>query len=141
MGSRYSGGKVPAATVDEDPERTLRAEWEKFSSEIYPLCDGFQFHALLEQLNVFVKAVNRYLDVRSPWKLAKSADPADQARVATSLAYLAESVRLGAATSRRLCRKFPRAFSACLDSHPWKKWEGQLTWGDAARWGASWAKR
>jgi methionyl-tRNA synthetase len=128
MGARYSGGKVPAATVDEDPERTLRAEWEKFAPEIYPLCDGFQFHTLLEKLNTFVKAINRYLDVRSPWKLAKSADPADQARVATSLAHLAEAVRLVAATLAPVMPEVSARILALLGQPPVEQWDGQLAW-------------
>jgi len=129
MGARYSGGKVPVATVDEDPERTLRAEWEKFAPEIYPLCDGYQFHALLEKLNAFVKAINRYLDVRSPWKLAKSADPADQARVATSLAHLAEAVRLVAATLTPVMPEVSARILALLGQPPVEKWDGELAWG------------
>jgi methionyl-tRNA synthetase len=129
MASRYSGGKVPAATVEEEPERTLRAEWEKFAPEIYPLCDEFQFHTLLEKLNIFVKAVNRYLDVRSPWKLAKSADPADQARVATSLAHLAEGLRLIAATLAPVMPEVSARILGLLGQPPVEKWDGQLAWG------------
>ncbi|HVU37011.1 MAG TPA: class I tRNA ligase family protein [Opitutales bacterium] len=129
MGARYAGGVVPAATVNEEPERTLQAEWEKFAPEIYPLCDGFQFHLLLEKLNVFVKAINRYLDVRSPWKLAKSADAADQARVATSLAYLAESVRLAAVTLAPIMPETSAKILGLLGQPPVAKWEGSLTWG------------
>jgi methionyl-tRNA synthetase len=129
MGARYSGGRVPAATVDEDPERTLRAEWGKFAPEIYPLGDGYQFHALLEKLNTFVKAINRYLDVRSPWKLAKSADPADQARVATSLAHLAEAVRLVAATLTPVTPQVSARILGLLGQPPIEKWDGQLDWG------------
>ena len=129
MGLRYSGGLVPAASVDEEPEKTLRAEWEKFAPEIYPLCDGFQFHLLLEKLNAFVKSVNRYLDVRSPWKLAKSADAADQARVATSLAHLAEGVRLAAVTLAPVAPEISGKILALLSQPPIEKWEGELTWG------------
>ena len=115
--------------MDEEPERTLRAEWEKFAPEIYPLGDGYQFHALLEKLNTFVKAINRYLDVRSPWKLAKSADPADQARVATSLAHLAEAVRLVAATLTPVMPQVSARILGLLGQPPVEKWDGQLAWG------------
>ena len=130
MGSRYSGGKVPAATVAEEPERTLRAEWEKFLPEIIPLTKAYQFHLLLEQLNVFVKSINRYLDVRSPWKLAKSADPADAPRVQTSLAYLAESVRLTAVTLAPISPEISARMLDLLGQPPVDKWEGTLAWGD-----------
>jgi len=130
MASRYSGGKVPVATIAEEPEHTLRAEWEKFAPEIIPLADGYQFHTLLEKLNTFVKAINRYLDVRSPWKLAKSADPTDQARVASSLAHLAESVRLTAATLAPITPEISSRMLGLLGQPPVEKWAGNLTWGD-----------
>ncbi|MGA2053362.1 MAG: class I tRNA ligase family protein, partial [Opitutales bacterium] len=128
MGARYSGGKVPAATVGEEPERTLRAEWEKLAPEIWPLCDEYQFHALLERINGFVKAINRYLDARSPWKLAKSADAADQARVATSLAYLAEGVRLAAVAYAPFMPGISARVLALLGQPPVEGWEKELKW-------------
>jgi len=130
MGSRYSGGKVPVATVTEEPERTLRAEWETFAPEIIPLADGYQFHILLEKLNAFVKAINRYLDVRSPWKLAKSADPADQARVQSSLAHLAEGVRLAAVTLTPVMPEISAKILGLLGQPPVEKWDGNLVWDE-----------
>jgi methionyl-tRNA synthetase len=129
MVARYAAGRVPAATVVEDPEKTLRAEWEVFVPEIYPLCDGFQFHTLLEKLNIFVKSINRYLDVRSPWKLAKSASPADPARLATSLAHLAEAVRLAAVTLTPVMPEVSARILALLGQPPVELWHGQLAWG------------
>jgi len=130
MGSRYCGSKVPVATVIEEPERTLRAEWDKFAPEIIPLTETYQFHALLEKLNIFVKSINRYLDVRSPWKLAKSTDATDQARVQTSLAYLAESVRLVAATLASITPEISTRMLALLGQPPVELWEGNLAWSD-----------
>ena len=130
MGARYSGGKVPVATIDEEPERTLRAEWEKLAPEIGPLCEDFQFHVVIERINGFVKAINRYLDVRSPWKLVKSADPTDQARVTTSLAYLAEGVRLAAVAYAPFMPVISVRVLGLLGQKPVELWEGNLTWGN-----------
>ena len=130
MGARYCGGKVPAASVDEEPERTLRAEWERLAPEIGPLCEEFQFHVVIERINGFVKAINRYLDIRSPWKLAKSNDAADQAKVATSLAYLAEGVRLAAAAYAPFMPGISARVLGLLGQKPVERWEGQLAWGD-----------
>jgi methionyl-tRNA synthetase len=128
MGARYSGGKVPAATVDEEAEQTLRAEWVRLLPEIAPLADEFQFHTLLERINGFVKAINRYLDVRSPWKLAKSAEAADQARVATSLAYLAEGVRLVAVAYAPFMPEISARVLGLLGQPAVTSWAGQLDW-------------
>jgi methionyl-tRNA synthetase len=132
MGARYAGGKVPAALlssgVDEEPERTLRAEWERLAPEIGPLCDDFQFHTVIERINGFVKAINRYLDIRSPWKLAKSPEAADQAKVATSLAYLAEGVRLAAVAYAPFMPGISARVLGLLGQKPVERWEGQLVW-------------
>ncbi len=129
MGSRYSGGLVPAPTIAEEPERALRTAWEEFAPTIYPLCDEYQFHSLLDRLNAFVKALNRYLETRAPWKLAKSADPVDQARTATSLAFLAEGVRLTAVVLAPVMPEISARVLALLGQPPIEKWDGQLTWG------------
>jgi methionyl-tRNA synthetase len=130
MAARYAGGKVPAPAAAEEPERTLRAAWAEVEPVMFALCGEFQFHAVLERLNVFVKAVNRYLEVRSPWKLAKSADPADQVRVAGSLAQVAEGVRLAATAYAPFMPEISARVLALLGQPPVERWEGQLAWGE-----------
>jgi methionyl-tRNA synthetase len=137
MVPRYAGGQVPAATVDEEPEQTLRAEWARQAPEIKPLCEQYQFHAVLERINSFVKALSRYLDVRVPWKLAKSTEAADQARVATALAYLAEGVRLAAAAYAPFMPEISARVLGLLGQTAVTAWAGQLEWNTARLAGAT----
>jgi len=137
MVPRYSGGQVPTATVDEEPEQTLRAEWERTRPELAPLADEFQFHTLLERLNGFVKAISRYLDVRSPWKLAKSTDATNQARMTTALAHLAEGVRLTAVAYAPFMPEISARVLGLLGQPAVTLWAGQLGWDTGRLTGAT----
>lgn len=95
MGGRYcEGGTIPAATVDEEPEQELRKLWNETHPEVQERFEQFQFHNALDKTFAFIRAINRYAEIRAPWKLAKSEDPADKAKLETSLATMAEGLRL-----------------------------------------------
>ncbi len=96
MITKYCDGRVPAATIDEDFEKTLKETWQHASHQYHELAKGFQFNVALQELWVFVAALNRYINDRAPWKLAKSEDATDRARLETSLALSAEGLRLAA---------------------------------------------
>lgn len=92
MTHRYNNGVVPNASVEEAPERELQTLWAETLPNVMKAYDTFQFHTGLEQIFTFVRAINRYVEQRAPWKLA--ADPAARAQLETSLAYIAEGLRL-----------------------------------------------
>jgi methionyl-tRNA synthetase len=85
-----------AAPGNEPPETELRALWDTTAAKYLEHAAGYQFHLALETLWVFVRAMNRYVEHRAPWKLGKSPDPADRLRLESSLAHLAEGLRLAA---------------------------------------------
>lgn len=130
MGGRYTEGKVPAASVDEDPERALKAEWASVSGEIIALFEGFQFHKALDRIFSFISGINRYAETRAPWKLAKSDDPADQARLETSLAYMAEGLRLAVVMLSPVMPEISEKIRGLVGAKPFDRLEGQLEWGD-----------
>jgi len=94
MAGRYAGGKLPAAAADEAPERELRALWTSTGAKYLALSADHQLKESLEELWVFIRALNAYVDTRAPWKLGKSADPADRARLDSCLAHVGEGLRL-----------------------------------------------
>jgi len=108
MINRFAGGTVPApdataAAADVAPdevERELRALWEETRTAVPAHWDGFQFHLALEKTLGFVSATNAYIERRAPWKLGKSAEAADRALLATTLATMAEALRLAAVLLR-----------------------------------------
>jgi methionyl-tRNA synthetase len=96
MIGRYCDRTMPEATVEEDPEKELQALWEKTRKEAIDHYEGLQFHAALDRTFTFVRAINRYVELRAPWKLAKSQEAESRALLATSLATIGESLRLSA---------------------------------------------
>lgn len=91
---RYCEGKVPTATISEDFEVSLKSEAAETSSEAVRLFDGMQFHLGLDKIFSFIRSINRYAEQRAPWKLAKSQDPRDIELLKTTLANMAEALRV-----------------------------------------------
>jgi len=110
MINRFADGAVPAPAASERgasrveaseaPEAELRALWEDARPAIPAHWDGFQFHLGLERTIAFVSATNAYIEKRAPWKLGKSTEPADRVLLVTTLATMAEALRLAAALLR-----------------------------------------
>ncbi|MFW5883456.1 MAG: class I tRNA ligase family protein, partial [Verrucomicrobiota bacterium] len=129
MGGRYAGGTLPAATLDEAPEQTLRQQWQEVRAELLRLYEGFQFHSGLDRTLTFVKGINRYAEQRAPWKLAKSDDPADQEALKTSLATMAEGLRLAAAALTPVMPEISARIAGLLGEPATESWiDGVLDW-------------
>ena len=130
MSGRYAGGKVPAASVDEDPEQKLRTLWEDTSKELLTLFEEFQFHKALDRTFNFISGINKYAETRAPWKLAKSEAPEDKARLHTSLAYMAEALRLSAVLLTPVMPVISEKIRGLIGAKPFELLEGQLEWGN-----------
>jgi methionyl-tRNA synthetase len=130
MTQRFAAGVVPKAEPAEEAETELRALWDKTRAEFLPLCEGFQFHTALERLFVFVKSINAYIEKRAPWKLGKSADPADQARLRSALAAMAESLRLSACALRPVMPGTTEKILDVLGAQKGRTWVEELAWGE-----------
>jgi len=93
VGRNYAGA-IPAPAADEQLERDLRRLWDESAKKYAEAFEQHQVSHALEALWVFISAMNAYIEARAPWKLAKSADPADRARLDSCLAHVAEGLRL-----------------------------------------------
>lgn len=129
MTNRFASGVVPAAELAEDVEKELHALWEKTRDECIPLCEGFQFHTALERAFVFITATNAYIEKRAPWKLGKSVEPRDAALLRTSLATMAEALRLGVALVQHVMPTTAEKINAVLGYTPGPSWRDELVWG------------
>jgi methionyl-tRNA synthetase len=129
MTTRFAGGVLPAAEVVEAPERELHELWAKTRDELIPLCEGFQFHTGIERTMAFVTATNAYIEKRAPWKLGKSAVPADQALLRTSLATMAEALRLAVALLQHVTPGAAEKINGVLGYQPGADWRAELQWG------------
>ena len=129
MTARYADGIVPAATVDEEPEQELRRTWDETRDPVLEMFDGYQYNFGLEKTFAFVRAINRYVEARAPWQLAKSEDAADAPRLATSLAVLAEALRLANALLAPVMPGTNAKINELLGLPPTETWDGALDWG------------
>jgi methionyl-tRNA synthetase len=126
---RFADGAVPVANPTEDLERQMQSLWEKTRDEVLSLFEGFQFHLALERIFAFVKATNAYIEKRAPWKLEKSADPADRERLRAALATMAESLRLVAAVLQPVMPGASAKVHSVLGRAPGPGWTEELSWG------------
>jgi methionyl-tRNA synthetase len=129
MTTRFAGGVLPAAEVAEEPERELHDLWARTRDESVTLSEGFQFHTAIERTMAFVTATNAYIEKRAPWKLGKSAAPADQALLRTSLATMAEALRLAVALLQHVTPATTEKINSVLGHQPGAGWREELAWG------------
>jgi len=129
MTTRYAGAVVPGAGDGGDPEAELRRLWEATGGPYVDLFGQFQFHAGLERLSAFVRAINAYVERRAPWKLSKSGAPADAALLRTSLATMAEALRLVAVALRPVMPGASERIGGVLGYRPAGAWRDELAWG------------
>jgi methionyl-tRNA synthetase len=129
MTNRFAGGVVPAAGAEQDLEREVRAGWDSLAADYAALFGQFQFHAALERLFAFIRSINAYIERRAPWKLAKSALPADKALLQATLATIAEALRLAAAALRPVMPVATGKIDSVLGNSPSGTWAEELIWG------------
>ncbi len=129
MTGRFAGGTIPAASADGDAEAELRKLWESTRAEYLSLFDRFQFHAALERLFAFISSINAYVERRAPWKLGKSAVDADRQLLATSLATIAEALRLATVALRPVMPAATEKINGVLGYGPEGSWRDELGWG------------
>lgn len=132
MVGRHYDGLIPAAAADEEPERNLRRLWDETARGYAEAFAEFQLSHALGALWVFISALNAYIETRAPWKLAKSDDPADRARLDSCLAHVGEGLRLVASL---LLPVMPATCSRLLDHIGLPVptlYAGQLAWSTAS---------
>lgn len=128
MTGRHLPEGLQAATIDEEPESTVKVAWEATRAEVLEAFEQFQFHLAMEKTFTFITALNRYAEIRAPWKLAKSADAGDQERLRTTLTTLAEGLRLANAFLKPVMPGIADRISSLLGQDAVTSWEGSLEW-------------
>lgn len=87
------GGRFPEApnALEGAPEAALWAEAQAAVESLKPLLSTFRPDQAIGRAMDVVKATNRYLEERQPWRLAKEADPAP---LRQTLVVAAEALRV-----------------------------------------------
>jgi methionyl-tRNA synthetase len=88
MLQRYRGGNAPAGETDP----ALGAEFEGLPDAVAELMDGAQPTQALELIWQRVRRLNRYVEERAPWQLAR--DPASAEALDQTLRSLFEGIRV-----------------------------------------------
>ncbi len=130
LAGRHTPEGLPLVSLEEAPERDLKAAWEQTRSEVLGAYEEFQFHLAMEKTIAFVTRLNQYAEIRAPWKLAKSAESRDQELLGTSLFVLAEGLRLAAHFLLPVIPGTGERILGLLGQEVPPVWEGRLDWGD-----------
>lgn len=129
VAGRNTASVVPAAPAsDADLEKALRALWAETAPKYLELAEGYRFHEALDTLWEFVRSMNRYIEDRAPWKLAKSAEPADREKLEATLAHLAEGLRLTAVAITPVMPTVAAKLHACLGLEAPARFADHLDW-------------
>jgi methionyl-tRNA synthetase len=88
MIARYRDGVVP----DVEPDATLAPDFAGLPGEVTELLDRAEITQALERIWQRVRRLNRYVEERAPWQLAK--DEARAGELDTTLRSLAEGLRV-----------------------------------------------
>ncbi|MEZ5354135.1 MAG: methionine--tRNA ligase [Bryobacteraceae bacterium] len=89
---QYREGRIPASAMDP-AIAAIAAQSIAGASAAF---DNLQFSKGLEAIWNLLSAVDKFIVEQAPWKLVKSADAADQARLDATLYTAADAVRLAA---------------------------------------------
>ncbi len=92
MMTSHFGGKSPApGSQNEEPERTLAELGRATVEEVPQLIGALKLHAAIESTLQLVRATNRYLEQKAPWKAVKTQGAA---AIGPTLWTAAEALRL-----------------------------------------------
>lgn len=98
MINRYYDGVVPVPAAEDEAGRALIEAAGTLPERVEAAMSGFAPHEALALIWDFIGAANKYVVEVQPWQLARRRpdDPAAEARLATALYNLVETLRLAA---------------------------------------------
>jgi len=128
MGGRYCNSIVPAAKIEEDFEKELKTLASDTAADVLGLYDGMQFHIALEKLFNFIRSINRYAEQRAPWKLAKSAELRDRELLDTTIANMAEAIRLASVLLTPVMPSVSKKILGLIGSQKAELFDGNTLW-------------
>jgi methionyl-tRNA synthetase len=119
MIARYRDGRIPLSPWDDSP---FRSELAELAREVPERLDEWDLSAALEAIWTVIRSLNRYVEKRAPWQLAK--DPTKSEELDRTLYDLADGLRAVAiALSAYLPETAPRILGALGQSDD-LAWDG-----------------
>ncbi len=92
MVDKYFGGTLPTERQAAELDTELITLAENLQAKLEKLLDETQLSQMLAEIFQVISRANKYIDETTPWILGK--DPAQQARLASVLYNLLESIRI-----------------------------------------------
>ena len=135
MGHRYCDGVIPEVTTVGAPEAEVHDAWERTREAVLSDFESFGFNTAMEKTFTFVRGINRYAEIRAPWRLSKSKDPDDRRWLETTLGTMVEAVRLIGVLLAPVMPTSSERILRLLGSEPVHRW------GETLRWSTSLAGR
>lgn len=89
---KYFDGIIPASTYKGEHEATIENVYKKTFNEYVDLMDKMHLSQALDAVFKMVSELNRYIDLTTPWILAK--DDAKREELASVMYYLCEGIRI-----------------------------------------------
>ncbi len=86
------GGVLPKASLLGDAENDILQIAERVRTNVMDWVPKVRLSQVVEEILSLIRAINRYLEIKAPWKLAKNPESRDE--LATVLYTAAEAVRL-----------------------------------------------
>ncbi|MFI3291600.1 MAG: methionine--tRNA ligase [Opitutales bacterium] len=131
MSKRYCSCIVGEATIEEQEEKDLKELWQATQPEVFRLYSSMQFHTALDKIFTFIRAINRYVEQRAPWKLAKSEDATDKQKLETTLANVAEALRLSASALTPIMPSISETILNLLSQEKLELFGNSLDWSNS----------
>jgi methionyl-tRNA synthetase len=94
MTERFASGAVPEPGRTGDPEQGVADAASRAAEKVDRHLRRCEFHRALEAIVALSDTVNRYLEERAPWKVAKQKGPGWEETLATTLYTSCEALRV-----------------------------------------------
>jgi len=130
MVKTYEGGISPSVDLHEIPEKNLMSFWEETRVQVLDYFMDYRFNSGLEKAFGFIRAINKYADERTPWKLAKSDQKEDKLALRTCLGSMLESLRLASVILAPVMPEVHARIHDRLGLKPVNLWSKELVWGN-----------
>ncbi|MDR2677109.1 MAG: methionine--tRNA ligase [Puniceicoccales bacterium] len=132
MVGRYCSGKIPNPSSVGPLDRDIEESAQRLIPSVRMEYGNFAFHTGLEQIFSFVGQLNRYVETRAPWKLAKqTGNPTATGQLNTTLSFVAEGMRIVAELLRPIMPWIGPEILRRLGTSPVDTWEN-LSWATSA---------